>query len=54
MFDFDSLVNHVGEPELDPPIIPVNPEKNTGRPPRATSKMELYDLDNEGNASNIK
>ena len=53
-FGYISLVNHLGEQDLDPTWSSNVAGSAGDRPPSATTLMDLYEIDDDGNASNIK
>ena len=49
MFDYVSLVNHIGEQDLDPPCASAFPSGVAVRPPSAATLMDLYHTPDNGN-----
>jgi hypothetical protein len=55
MFDYVSLVNHIGEQDLDPPwSFTADPAAPAGRPPSAATLMDLFEVDESGETSTMK
>ena len=48
MFDYVSLINHIGEQELDQPFSSTGPSVGAARPPSASTIMDLYHTPDNG------